>query len=259
MEFIRCEQLNQILVVKLARGKANALVASMVEALNAVIDEAARDSGTRGVVLASDCPGFFCAGFDIHEVFGYDRNSMTLLCARFIDLYESIYLLPKPVVAAISGHAYAGGAMLAVACDLRIMAKECADFALNEINLGLMLPPGFIRMLVGVVGPGAAREIVLSGTCLAPGRSLALGLVSELLDAPRVQQRAVELCSSLAQKPEAAFAANKRALREILGRTVTDSDRIYLHEIIEHWFSPEVEERRQILRKTVIAGSPQTC
>jgi enoyl-CoA hydratase len=255
MEEIRCEQLNQILVVKLARGKANALAAPMVEELNAVIDEAAGDTGIRGVVVASDCPGFFCAGFDIHEVFEYDRNSMTLFSARFIDLYESIYLLPKPVVAAISGHAYAGGAMLAVACDLRIMATEAADFALNEINLGLMLPPGFIRMLVGVVGPGAAREIVLSGNPVGPGRALEIGLVSEVVDLSCIRQRAVELCSSLAKKPGAAFVANKRALREVLGRTVSDSDRVYLQEIIDHWFSPEVEARKQALRKTVSAGS----
>jgi enoyl-CoA hydratase/carnithine racemase len=228
----------------------------MVESLNEVIDEAARDSNTRGVVLASDCPGFFCAGFDVREVFEYDRNNMTLLCARFIDLYESIYLLPKPVVAAVSGHAYAGGAMLAVACDFRVMAKEGADFALNEINLGLMLPPGFVRMLVGVIGPGAAREVVLSGTPLTPARSLAIGLANELLDAPNVQQRAVELCGSLAQRPDSAFAANKRVLREVLGRSVTDSDRVYLQEIIEHWFSPEVETRKQALRRAVSAGPP---
>jgi len=254
MEAIRCEELDQILVLRLARGKANALVASIVENLNAVIDEAARDSGVRGLVLASDCPGFFCAGFDIHEVCEYDRNSMTLFCARFIDLYESIYLLPKPVVAAISGHAYAGGAMLAVAADVRIMAGEGADFAFNEIDLGMMLPPGFIRMLMGVVGPGASREMVLSGAPLGPERAFGIGLVRELVDAPRVQQRAVEVCRSLAQKPAAAFVSNKRALREVLGRPACDSDRVYLQEIIDHWFSPELEERKQALRKHVGTG-----
>jgi enoyl-CoA hydratase/carnithine racemase len=255
MEEIRCEQLDQILVVTLARGKANALVAAMVEELNTVIDEAARDAEIRGLVLASDCPGFFSAGFDIHEVCEYDRNSMTFFCARFIDLYESIYLLPKPVVTAIAGHAYAGGAMLAVASDVRIMSTQGADFALNEIDLGLMLPPGFIRMLMGVVGPGATREIVLSGARLGPARALEIGLVRELVDPPRVSQRAAEVCSALAQKPEAAFASNKRALREVLGRPACDSDRVYVQEIIDHWFSPEVEQRKQALRKHVGAGA----
>ena len=202
-------------------------------------------------MLASECPGFFCGGFDISEVFSYDRDNMTFFSARFIDLYEGLYLLPKPVVAAISGHACAGGAMLAAACDLRIMARDVADFALNEINLGLMLPPGFIRMLVGAVGPGAARAMVLTGDPVRSERALEIGLVSEVVDLAAIRQRAIELCSALANKPESAFAANKRSLREVLGRTASDSDRIYLQDIIDRWFSPDVEALRRSLHDSL--------
>ncbi len=251
MEGIHCERLDKILVIRMARTKANALNISMVEELNSAVDSAAAEPGVRGIVLVSDCPGFFSGGYDIAEVFRYDRDSMTLFSARFIDLYEGLYLVPKPVVAGISGHTYGGGAMLAVACDLRIMATEGTDFALNEINLGVMLPPGFIRMLVGAVGPGAAREMMLLGNAVSPERALEIGLVTELTDSASIQRRAIELCSSLAGKPEAAFSADKRSLREVLGRTAFDSDRIYLQEIIDRWFSPEVEALRQSLRNSV--------
>ncbi len=248
MEGFSYERLDEILVIRMTRGKANALNIALVEELNSAVDRAAGDATVRGIVLVSDCEGFFCGGFDVSEVFSYDRNSMTLFSARFIDLYEGLYLLPKPVVAAISGHAYGAGAMLAAACDLRIMSRDGADFALNEINFGVMLPPGFIRILVGAVGPGPAREMILLGGPVRPERALEIGLVSELVDSATIQRRAIEICSSLAKKPEAAFAANKRLLREVLGRTASDSDRIYLQDIIDRWFSPESVALRQALR-----------
>ncbi len=251
MEVIRYERLDNILAIRMARAKANALNLSMVGELCNAVDQAAADPGVRGVALLSDCPGFYSAGFDVSEVFGYDRDSMTLLSARFIDLYEGLYLLPKPVVAAISGHAYGAGAMLASACDLRIMSTNGADFALNEINLGIIHPPGFIRMLVGAVGPGAAREIIFLGNPVPPERALEIGLVCELAEPEVLQRRAIEACAALARKPEAAFAANKQSLREVLGRTALDSDRIYLQQIIDRWFSPEVTALRQSLRDSM--------
>ena len=251
MEDFRYEQVNEILVIRMGRGKANALNIAAVEELNNAVDRAAGDPAVRGIVLASDCPAFFCGGFDVSEVFSYDRDNMTLFSARFIDLYEGLYLLPKPVIAAISGHAYGGGSVLAAVCDLRIMSRDGADFALNEINLGVMLPPGFIRILVGAVGPGAAREMMLLGNPVGPDRALEIGLVSEIVEPEGIYRRAIELCTALAKKPEAAFAANKRALREVLGRTASDSDRIYLQSIVDRWFSPEVESLRRSLANSV--------
>lgn len=247
MEGIRTERLGGVLVLRMARGKTNALNISLVEELNAAIDTAASDTEVRGLVLASDCPGFFSCGFDVSEVFSYDRNNMTYFLGRFIDLYEGLYLLPKPAVAAISGYARAGGAMLAAACDFRVMSEEGADFALSEIDLGLMLPPGFLRMLTGAAGFIAARDIVLTGAVVLPQRAREIGLVGELVEPSMVRQRAVDLCASLAAKPETAFAADKRELREIAGRTVSNSDRTCLQQMIEVWFSPEVEARKQSL------------
>jgi enoyl-CoA hydratase/carnithine racemase len=120
MEFIKCERDGSLLVLKLARGKANALNGAMVEELWAAVSEAAASDEVRAVVLASRSPRFFSGGFDVAEVFRYDRETMTAFFGRFIDLYEGLYHLPKPVVGAISGHAFAGGAVLALTCDLRV-------------------------------------------------------------------------------------------------------------------------------------------
>jgi enoyl-CoA hydratase/carnithine racemase len=132
MNHIRTETSENLLIVAMARGKANALNAAMVEELNVAVKEAAHNTDIRGVVLASDRPKFFSGGFDVMEVFNYERETMTEFFGQFIDLYEGLVNLPKPVVAAISGHAFAGGAVLALACDVRVMAEGPFGFALNE-------------------------------------------------------------------------------------------------------------------------------
>src|SRR6476646_10076402 len=108
MTSIRTENRDGVLVVTMARGKANALNAPMVEELLGAAAQAhAQD--VHGQVLASDCPNFFSGGFDAKEVFQYDREKMTSYFGSFMDLYEELFRLPKPVVAALSGHTVAGG------------------------------------------------------------------------------------------------------------------------------------------------------
>ena len=157
------------------------------------------------------------SGFDIREVFAYDRDGMTAFFGRFIDLYESLFHFPKPVVAALSGHTFAGGAILAIACDFRIMAEGDFGFALNEINLGLSLSPTMRRMLVNAVGPVHAREVMLVGEPLTPARALEIGLARELAPAGQVRDRAIACARFLAKKPPAAYGQMKRSLREFGG------------------------------------------
>ena len=167
MEHIKVEINEGLLVVTMARGKANALNGAMVGELSRDRRCQANES-VRGVVLASDRAKFFSGGFDVAEVFQYDRETMTEFFGRFIDLYEGMISLPKPVVAAVSGHAFAGGAVLALASDARVMAEGEFGFALNEINLGLALPPGMIRMAVGAVGTVKPASLCLRARLSSP-------------------------------------------------------------------------------------------
>src|SRR5579859_5542158 len=171
MDSIRTENTDGILIVTLARGKANAINGAMVEDLSSAVEEA-RSGYVRGLVLASDRPNLFCGGFDVKEVFQYDRPTMETFFGAFIDLYDGLFRLPKPTVAALPGHTVAGGAVLALACDVRVMAAGTGRFALNEVNLGVVLPPGIMRMALGAIGPRHARELFLGGESLGPERAL---------------------------------------------------------------------------------------
>ncbi|HEY7913943.1 MAG TPA: enoyl-CoA hydratase/isomerase family protein [Blastocatellia bacterium] len=245
MENIKTEISQGILLIKLARGKANALNSAMVDELGEMIRRAETDRGVSAIVLASDRPKFFSGGFDVKEVFGYERDAMTEFFGRFIDLYESMLLIKKPVVAAVSGHAYAGGAVLALASDARVMAGGEFGFALNEINIGLVLPPGMMRMAVRATGPAVAREMVVEGKVIAPAEALAARLASEVTGAEAVIDRAVARASELAAKPPETFGKVKRLFNEALGLPPARSDREFLAQFIEHWFSAESIEHKQ--------------
>src|SRR5450755_4378154 len=251
MEHVQAGRHNDLLILTLSRGKANALNYALVEELYAAITNAATDESVRGLVLASDRPRFFSSGFDIREVFTYDRDGMGAFFGRFIDLYESLYSFPKPVVAALSGHTFAGGAILAIACDFRIMADGDFGFALNEINLGLALTPTIRRMLADAIGVARAREVLLFGEPLTPARALSIGLVRELAPAEQVLDRALSCARFLASKPPVAYREIKRSLREFGGRDDLASDRATLGQVLDMWFSPEAQGARQAIAARV--------
>ena len=246
MEFIKSDRDGELLIVTLARGKANPLNDAMIEELITALQAAGGDD-VRGVVLASDRPKFFSSGFDVGEVFQYDRGRMAEFFGRFIDLYESILHLPKPVVASVSGHAFAGGAVLALACDARVMADGEFGFALNEVNLGIVVPSGFVRMAIAALGVKNAREVILEGKTITPARALEMGLVDAVVKPEDVLERAISRARELAGKSPLAFGAVKRLFLEATGHSASFSDHFTLSQFIEHWFSPEAMERKQAL------------
>jgi 3,2-trans-enoyl-CoA isomerase len=250
MEFIKSDRDGGLLILTLARGKANPLNETMIEELITAF-QAASDNDVRGVVLASDRPKFFSSGFDVGEVFQYERDRMTKFFGRFIDLYESILHLPKPVVASVRGHAFAGGAVLALACDARVMADGEFGFALYEVNLGIVVPSSFVRMAIAAVGVKNAREVILEGKTLTPAGALEMGLADEVVRPEAVLERAKVRARELAGKPPLAFGAVKQLFLEATGHSAASSDHSTLSQFIEHWFSPEAMERKQALTQSL--------
>jgi enoyl-CoA hydratase/carnithine racemase len=131
------------------------------------------------------------------------------------------------------------------------MAQGAFRFALNEVNLGVVLPAGIIRMAVDAIGPRHARELFLAGESLSPERALEIGLVSELASPENLVERAVARVRALAEKPSGAFGAMKRTLIEVTGHTTAGGDRQHLNRFIDHWFSPESEQRRSALLESM--------
>jgi Delta3-Delta2-enoyl-CoA isomerase len=243
MPFVRSETREAILTLSLNRPKANALNLAMLAELHAALDEAERDPTVRAIIISSYVPRFFSGGFDIEEVFAYDRDQMGRFLESYGRLTTRLRQCPKPTVCSIPGHCFAGGTILALACDFRVMAEGEFGIALNEVNVGVVLPAAVFRLAADVVGPGMARRMVLTGAPVPAGRALAAGLVDDIAPPDELYAHAVEIARSLAAKAPATYGAIKGVIREALGNHATDSE--LLAPDTDAWFTPEAEQRKQ--------------
>lgn len=247
MQFVNVSNDSEVRTLELSRGKANAMNLALIEELIASVDKCEKDDNVRTIVFSSAAPGFFSAGFDVQEVFAYERDAMHHFFGRFMELFRRVLLMPKPVVGALTGHAYAGGAFLALAFDVRIMAEGDFGFALNEINFGAVLPSSLRRALINVVGQREATRMIVTGDSVTPQRALSTGLADEVAPVDQVLPTALRHAHALAQKASGAFAFSKRALQRdggLLHELQKDED---LDQFVSQWFSPECADRRKAL------------
>ena len=229
-----------IAVLTMARGKVNALNQEMVDEMIHALDEARLERSVNALVLASNRPGFFSAGFDIKEVFLYDRARMTAHLRSYGALIHKLHHFPKPVVAAISGHNFAGGAIMALACDFRVMAEGEFGFAVNEIKVGVVIPPAIFKLCADVVGVKNAHHMILTGDPVPSARALEIGLVDELAPPGEVLGRARQLALRVSKNPPETFAAVKAVIRD-------EHSAMSLAPAVEPWFTPEAEARKKAM------------
>jgi enoyl-CoA hydratase/carnithine racemase len=249
VQHITLDREEGILVVTLSRGKANALHCEMVDELQQALNHAAADDRTHGVVITSATPKIFCGGFDVETVFAYAPDKLGRYMARFIRLFDTLRHLPKPTVAGLNGHTYAGGAILALACDERIMAEGDFQFALNEVTLGVVLPARMVQALASVVPGPTARQMFLEGHSWRAQDAQHHGIVEELVPLSSVRHRALTLARQLASKPPRAFAAHKRALVEAGGGPAYTPEQVeaMAAEFSAVWFDEECQCYRDLL------------
>jgi enoyl-CoA hydratase/carnithine racemase len=241
MEHIGYELKDGIAVITLSRGKANAFNLAMVREMSSAFQQASQEAAA--VVWTSGQPRFFSAGFDVTEVFDYDRTRLGEFLAAYSDLVGSILRCPKPTVAALPGQTYAGGAILALACDFRVMAEGPYGFALSEINIGVNVPEHVFWLLADAVGINRAKQMFLSGSPISAADAMTAGLVYELASEEQVLKRSIELARELAAKPSQTYAAIKEMIlgfRPPWSKPVTD---------VDVWFTPQALEFKRLTRE----------
>ena len=201
----------------------NALSADMVTELSHTFSKAADDKDVRAVVLTGTGKAF-CAGLDLSELKAVSSRSAEVNRAnseRLGKLFEQIYRFPKPVVAAVNGHAVAGGAGLASVCDFAVLSEN-AKVGYTEARIG------FVAALVGVflirqVGERIARDLLLSARLVEADEALRLGLVNEVLPAEEVLARGLELAKMLSQNAPSSLTLTKELLANLPGMGLSES------------------------------------
>lgn len=229
--------------VRLERGKVNALNEQVVDELAGCFRELANDAQVRGILLTGTGK-FFSFGFDIPEFMGAPRVAFARYLEKFTGLYRDLFVHPKPVVAAINGHAVAGGCMLATACDARVMVKENAKIGLNEISFGSSLFAGSLALLRFWVGDRRAQEAAYSGALYTAEQALALGLVeATVADAALLDEARRRLQEHTAKSPT-AFRSIKLLFRQPILEEIQRREADSVREFAEIWYSPET--RREL-------------
>ena len=198
----------------------NALNSQLRRDLLTAFKAAARDEGTRAVVVTGAGRGF-CAGADLRGGTA-ERDFRTVLTAEYNPLIEAIRNLPKPVVAAVNGVAAGAGVSLAFAADV-VVASDEARFVPAFSRIGLVPDSGLARVLVRAVGRHRAFEILMGERQLGAGDARDLGLVAAVVPADRLAVAARELAQRLAEGPTTAIGLTKRLLNAAEGATLAEA------------------------------------
>ena len=180
---------------------------------------------------------FFSFGFDIPGFLGHSKPEFSRFLAKFTDLYTYLFAYPKPVVAALNGHAVAGGLMLALACDRRLMAAGKGKLALNELAFGSSVFAGSVEMLRYAVGNRNAEEVLYTGAMVLPEEALRLGLVDEICPGEELSGKAMAVARELGGKSQPAFQSIKRLLRRPVAEEMRRREGASIAEFLDIWYS----------------------
>jgi enoyl-CoA hydratase/carnithine racemase len=199
-----------IATIRLDRPPMNALNAAIQEELRAAALAVGADDEVRAVVLYGG-EKVFAAGADIKEMARMSYVDMVARATGLSSAIGALALVPKPVVAAITGYALGGGCELALACDWRVAAQD-AKLGQPEINLGVIPGAGGTQRLARLVGPARAKDIVLSGRLVGAEEALRIGLVDAVVPAAEVYPAARAMVERYVTGPAQAIRAAKAAI-----------------------------------------------
>ncbi|NND45727.1 MAG: enoyl-CoA hydratase/isomerase family protein [Xanthomonadales bacterium] len=218
-----------------------ALVGALADALTDAFGQC------RGVVI-SGRKGLFSAGLDVPELMTMDREGMARFWEAYFGLLEVLARSPVPVAAAITGHSPAGGAVVSLFCDYRVMSRGEYVFGLNETRVGLVVPEVIQNALVRLTGPHRAERLIVAGELLSPESALEAGIVDALADDPEsAVSEAINWCEQLDGLPRHAMLGNRAMLRADLGRMFDTLGSREVELFVDGWFAEETQQVLQAL------------
>jgi enoyl-CoA hydratase len=240
-EYLRHEENRGVHRLVMDHGP-NALDRRLMDMLREELGNLAED-GAPAVILASAHPRLFCPGWDLKLLVDAGKEDVTEFLDDFNALILDFFSYPGPTAAAIGGHAVAGGCLLALTCDLRLMATGQSRLGLSELNLGVPVPANSLRMLRARLSSPAVDDLVFRGEGCSAERARELGIVHRTAGPAELLPVAELEMTKLAGRPRRAFVETKKfLLHEVwaaMGTTRPDEDRAF----VDCWYEQETQER----------------
>jgi enoyl-CoA hydratase/carnithine racemase len=239
MEKVKLETYEGVALLRLDNKVTNAIGTLMVENLSAAVNQVKTDF--KGLVLAGG-EKFFSMGFDLPALLKLDRSKMTEFFYRFNQVVLDIFTLPMPTACAITGHAIAGGTILASSCDYRFLASGRKLMGLNEIKIGVPVPYLSDLMLRQIAGDRSATDMVYLGEFIEPTQAEKIGLADEVVSGDQVESRALEKISQISALPQKAFAAIKTNRTESIRQAYEKNHQTKNEIFLDCWFKPATQK-----------------
>ena len=232
--------------LRLARPPVNALNPALMSALRGALADAV--VAKSGAVVLSGAPGVFSAGLDVPALLALDRPTLRATWDLFFGLLSDLAHCPVPVAAALTGHSPAGGTVIALFADHRVMAEGNFRVGLNEVQVGLPVPAVLLRALTFLCGERHASRLAIAGLLVDPAEALRVGLIDEVVPAGEVVSRSIAWATELLARPQKAMLATRALARQPLQQAFASVDPSMIDGVVEQWHS---EETQAVLRALV--------
>lgn len=234
-------------IVQLDRGTSNPINLEMLFDLQKTFIDLQNNNDIKGVMLTGKV-NFFSAGLDVIELYNYDKETIEKLFVELFNTLKTLLSFNKPLVSAITGHSPAGGCVLAICSDYRVMANGKYRIGLNEIPVGIIMPNFIYQIYAYWLGAGKASQYILDGKLVLAEEALQVGLVDEVVEAEKVEETALAQLQKYMQFSANTWQQSKANMRKDILVHYQTLDRKALDILLAQWWS---EDTRTVLGNLV--------
>lgn len=231
-----------ISVIRMNHGKVNAMDLEFCKSLSGILRQVESSDSTSAILVGND--RLFSAGVDLVRLLDEEMEYVNVFLSELTECFKAIFQFSKPLVAAINGHALAGGCILATACDHRVIHDK-ARIGVPELRVGVPLPSIAIEILRYAVAPMAFQAMVNVGRSYRGEEALSVGLADRIVDQKDVLEAAIESAQDLTKIPQSVFEISKRQMRAPANRNVASNESEFEETIKRIW---ESDENRQVIK-----------
>ena len=237
---------DRLAVVALNRGKSNPMNAEMIKELHTLVRSIDNDDNIGGLIITGK-ENFFSAGLDLIELYDYNEEQIAIFWKDFLAFQAALVSFKKPMIAAISGHSPAGGCVIAISCDYRVMSQGKYIIGLNEIPVGIIVPDSIFHLYSFWLGERKAYQLLIEGKLLSVDEALQAGLIDEISNPESVISTAEKQIRKYMQLNPATWSQSKLNLRKHLIAAANADQTENLNAMIKQWWSPETRKALQMI------------
>jgi enoyl-CoA hydratase/carnithine racemase len=211
MSIVDLKKQGDVFILTMQAGE-NRFNRTFIDAMNQALDEVEKSSGPAALVTTGGEEKFYSNGLDLAWLVGDGEKERPQFVKSVLKFLGRVMAFPIPTVAAINGHVFAAGAMLALAHDFRVMRADRGFFCLPEVDINIPITPGMMALIKSQLSPNVFRSCILTGARIGGIEAKELGIVDEAVSAEQVLPRAMARATSMANKGRDIYGSLKRGM-----------------------------------------------